>query len=267
MKQVADLESGADVEPARECVTGVRDASGVQELDAPTQEIDLDLEASDVSAFATEIAPEPRPRKTSVPPPLPVDALRGRPTFVPPPPRSSGPPPLPSQRRTLSPSTPQPAAAPEVSELRAELDRLTKRMRERDAYLAELEDVYAQRSAALLKAEAELETLRGRLAEQQARIDALSQPSTARDVSPPTAADPAGTGSADDDLTRIRGIGPRYARILQGSGVRSFEQIAAWTPDDLLAIGRTLKITRGRIERDQWVEQARVLVKLTRPEA
>lgn len=62
-----------------------------------------------------------------------------------------------------------------------------------------------------------------------------------------------------DDLTRIKGLGPRLAAQLQGLGVTSFAQIAAWDEPEIDRIDAQLGRFQGRIRRDQWPEQARLL--------
>ena len=47
--------------------------------------------------------------------------------------------------------------------------------------------------------------------------------------------------------------------ILAEQGVTRFEQIAAWTDEDVARVDATLGRFAGRIERDQWVEQAKLL--------
>ena len=42
-------------------------------------------------------------------------------------------------------------------------------------------------------------------------------------------------------------------------GVTSFAQIAAWSPDEIERIDAKLGRFSGRIVRDQWVEQAKLL--------
>ena len=64
---------------------------------------------------------------------------------------------------------------------------------------------------------------------------------------------------AADDLQRIKGIGPKIAGILQELGIHRFEQIAAWTPQDVARVNDHLQF-RGRIEREQWVSQAQTLL-------
>jgi predicted flap endonuclease-1-like 5' DNA nuclease len=62
-----------------------------------------------------------------------------------------------------------------------------------------------------------------------------------------------------DDLTRLKGLGPRLNALLSELGVSRYDQIAAWTPADIARIDAQLGSFRGRIERDGWVEQARLL--------
>lgn len=65
--------------------------------------------------------------------------------------------------------------------------------------------------------------------------------------------------AAADDLTRIKGLGPKLSALLAQLGVMSFAQIAAWTDADIAAIDPKLGAFAGRPTRDQWVEQARLL--------
>ena len=60
------------------------------------------------------------------------------------------------------------------------------------------------------------------------------------------------------DLKRIRGVGLLIERRLQSLGINSYEDIANWTAADIDRISRTLDF-KGRIERENWVEQARIL--------
>jgi len=66
-------------------------------------------------------------------------------------------------------------------------------------------------------------------------------------------------GQAADDLTRIKGLGPKLSALLVSLGVTRFAQIAAWTDADLARIDSQLGSFAGRPARDQWVEQARLL--------
>jgi predicted flap endonuclease-1-like 5' DNA nuclease len=60
------------------------------------------------------------------------------------------------------------------------------------------------------------------------------------------------------DLKRIRGIGVLIERRLNAMQIATYEQIANWTAEDIERVSRTLDF-KGRIERENWVEQARIL--------
>lgn len=61
-----------------------------------------------------------------------------------------------------------------------------------------------------------------------------------------------------DDLKRIRGIGVLIEKRLNQIGVVNYGQVAEWTTDDIDRVSATLDF-KGRIERENWVEQARIL--------
>jgi predicted flap endonuclease-1-like 5' DNA nuclease len=73
---------------------------------------------------------------------------------------------------------------------------------------------------------------------------------------PAPAAEPAGEA---DDLRRIKGVGPKLVALLHGFGVTRYSQIAAWTDADIDAMDARLGTFAGRIRRDSWVEQAKLL--------
>lgn len=62
-----------------------------------------------------------------------------------------------------------------------------------------------------------------------------------------------------DDLTRIKGVGPKLADQLRSLGITSFAEIAEWSEADIARIDPQLGRFEGRIARDNWVEQARYL--------
>ena len=75
-----------------------------------------------------------------------------------------------------------------------------------------------------------------------------------------TARGPSPDGSKADDLRQIKGIGPKLVTILAEEGVTTFAQIAAWTDSDIAKVDEKLGRFSGRIVRDQWVEQAKLLI-------
>ena len=62
-----------------------------------------------------------------------------------------------------------------------------------------------------------------------------------------------------DDLKRIKGVGPKLVGILHEHGITRFDQIAAWSDADIDRVDAQLGRFQGRIRRDNWVEQARLL--------
>jgi predicted flap endonuclease-1-like 5' DNA nuclease len=61
-----------------------------------------------------------------------------------------------------------------------------------------------------------------------------------------------------DDLKRIKGIGQQNEGRLHGLGIWHFEQIGAWSAENVKWVGSYLAFP-GRIDREKWVSQARVL--------
>jgi predicted flap endonuclease-1-like 5' DNA nuclease len=62
-----------------------------------------------------------------------------------------------------------------------------------------------------------------------------------------------------DNLMELKGVGPRLARTLYDMGIGHFATIAAWTPEDIRRVDSVLGPFAGRIERDNWVGQAKLL--------
>lgn len=63
-----------------------------------------------------------------------------------------------------------------------------------------------------------------------------------------------------DDLKMISGVGPKIEATLHGIGIYTFEQISKWKKAEREWVDAYLKFS-GRIERDDWVKQAKVLAK------
>ena len=65
--------------------------------------------------------------------------------------------------------------------------------------------------------------------------------------------------ASGDDLTRIKGLGPKLQATLADLGITRFEQIASWSEADIDRIDTQLGRFQGRIRRDDWVTQAKLL--------
>ncbi len=72
------------------------------------------------------------------------------------------------------------------------------------------------------------------------------------------AADP-GPDGVGDNLTTINGIGPVIEKKLHDLGITTFKQIAELDQDRIDEINEQLSF-KGRIEREEWVDQAKKLI-------
>lgn len=88
-------------------------------------------------------------------------------------------------------------------------------------------------------------------------VAAAAAPVPAPTPAPAPAPEPA--SGAGDDLTRIKGVGPRLAAQLGDMGITRFAQIAGWSEADIDRIDAQLGRFQGRIRRDSWVDQAGLL--------
>jgi len=61
-----------------------------------------------------------------------------------------------------------------------------------------------------------------------------------------------------DDLKKISGVGPKLEKLLNSLGIYTFDQVAAWSADDVAWVDARLTF-KGRIERDDWMSQAKKL--------
>lgn len=119
----------------------------------------------------------------------------------------------------------------------------------------------AARNQALIDAPRGIEIIQGDLsaiANAQATAAAPLGTDDEAGPAPEPAPTPAASGPADD-LTRIKGLGPKLAALLGEFGIITFAQIAAWTPGEIERIDAKLGRFSGRIVRDKWVEQAVLL--------
>jgi len=101
-------------------------------------------------------------------------------------------------------------------------------------------------------------------ASEPAKPKPAPEPKAAKAAAPKPAPAPKKSGSSaaagPDDLTRIKGLGPKAQSTLTAAGVVRVEQVAAWTAADIEKYD-TLLNARGRIVRDDWVGQAKQLTK------
>ena len=69
-----------------------------------------------------------------------------------------------------------------------------------------------------------------------------------------------------DDLKIIKGMGPVMEKTLHSFGIKTWEQIAAFTADDIEKVSDAIDAFPGRIERDNWMGGAQELLDMGHPD-
>ena len=67
-------------------------------------------------------------------------------------------------------------------------------------------------------------------------------------------------GGKADDLKEIEGIGPALEKLVNSLGFYHFDQIANWSDADVAWVDENMKSFKGRITRDKWVAQAKIIM-------
>ena len=62
-----------------------------------------------------------------------------------------------------------------------------------------------------------------------------------------------------DDLKKIKGVGPKLEGLLHSMGFYHFWQVAEWGGAEVAWVDQNLEGFKGRVSRDNWVEQAKLL--------
>ena len=110
-----------------------------------------------------------------------------------------------------------------------------------------------------LAGEAELSQRKGEWkyeGEAAAPAAAPAANSDAGESAPETLSGPRAGGA--DYLKLLKGVGPKLEGTLNELGFYHFDQIAKWTDAEVAWVDTRLKF-KGRIERDGWIEQAKIL--------
>lgn len=108
---------------------------------------------------------------------------------------------------------------------------------------------------------AKLATPKPAPAPAKARAKAAPKAEPKAVVKPKAAPKPAPKPIIPDNLELLKGVGPKLNTLLKTLGVSSFEQVANWTSADVTEIDSKLGTFAGRIGRDNWVDQAKLLTK------
>jgi predicted flap endonuclease-1-like 5' DNA nuclease len=141
-----------------------------------------------------------------------------------------------------------PEPTPPISESAPDPDRWKWRARYLEARVRHLE----QRPIAAHSREPETQL------EPDAEDAPLPPPSDQPRRKPTVLASP--RDGAPDDLTLIDGVSALQQSTLYSIGVYHFDQIAAWTPENVAWVDHYLRL-RGRIDHEDWIEQAAALAR------
>lgn len=95
---------------------------------------------------------------------------------------------------------------------------------------------------------------------QKPAVDLVVEPPKSETGQKPSGLSEARDG-LPDDLTKIKGIGRKLERMCNRLGFYHYDQIAAWTADEIAWVDDNLEGFKGRVTRDNWVEQARLFAK------
>lgn len=68
-----------------------------------------------------------------------------------------------------------------------------------------------------------------------------------------------------DDLTMIKGIGAKMEKLCNRLGFWHYDQIAAWSTDEIAWVDDNLEGFKGRVTRDNWAAQAKKMTGVQPP--
>jgi predicted flap endonuclease-1-like 5' DNA nuclease len=115
-----------------------------------------------------------------------------------------------------------------------------------------------QPKAAPAKVTAEPVALTSKPERSKGKAAAVKEPSSpAGKPARPKGIEAARSGKADN-LQRISGVGPKNEKTLRRLGFFHFDQLAAWTAEEIAWVDDHLNFN-GRILREEWTAQARLL--------
>lgn len=135
-----------------------------------------------------------------------------------------------------------------------EIDRLNSDVRSRDVTISELRAKVAEasRPAAAASFTAAQQVPSGADYDGDGRFEGQNEGRKPAVLS-------AARGGSPDDLKRIKGVGPKLEALLNDLGFFHYDQVASWSHDEVAWVDANLEGFNGRVSRDQWIEQAKVL--------
>lgn len=144
------------------------------------------------------------------------------------------------------------AATDNAEELIKSLSRVMNRARQ-DSITTEIMEIVGGAEALRSGGGGESASPQAAMATEGGTGDGGTAVALAERAAPAVTLDP----SVPDDLLDIDGIGPKINAELQAMGITTFKQLATLTPEQIEAIYVEIEHFRGRIEREDWMGQAR----------
>lgn len=144
---------------------------------------------------------------------------------------------------------PRPSRAPQTVPSGSVAIGNEARVQQLTAQLVKARQELVSAQVELRTARGEADNLRAELGVAKGRIEELDAALKKAQSAPPAA--------AGDDLKVIKGIGPKYEKLLRAAGVTTLAQIAAWTETDIDAIAKTMGVKADKIRKDDWVGNAK----------
>jgi predicted flap endonuclease-1-like 5' DNA nuclease len=164
----------------------------------------------------------------------------------------------------------------EIDRLKAELDASRGQHGDKDAELSRLRAAAAAVvavpvAAAVVAPKFDTSALDAEIARLKTDLDACRNQSAAKDAElakfrasaasmteklPLFLTSPRGV---PDDLKLIKGVGEKLNTLLTGLGIFHFRQVANWTEAEIAEVDSKMENFKGRIVRDEWLPQAKLL--------
>ncbi|MEM9740962.1 MAG: hypothetical protein AAF829_13990, partial [Pseudomonadota bacterium] len=173
--------------------------------------------------------------------------------------------PSPAPAAAAAPDPVQDAGAREAAEFKAAAEAETAKLKAAEeaakAKMAEAARIKAEEEVAAeaaRKAEAEADAASAAEVESTPDYDGDGVKEGKDEGTRPVGLDAPRDGTADN-LKEIKGIGPKLEKLCNRLGFWHFDQVAAWTPDEVAWVDANLEGFKGRVTRDEWVAQAKVL--------
>lgn len=149
-------------------------------------------------------------------------------------------------------------AAEEAAAKKATADETARKAAEEASAKKAADEAAARKAAEEASAKKAAEEEAARKADADAKAAAAARPSEESDGTRPAGLDGPRDGKADD-LKQIKGVGPKLEGLLNSLGFWHFDQVSNWTSDEVAWVDANLTGFKGRVSRDDWVGQAKIL--------